>query len=246
MRRIAVALSKGGTGKTTTAVNLAAALAMMGRRVLLVDCDTQGQCARSLGVAPEIGLAEVLLGEAQATQAIAQARDGLDLLAGGERLAAVKRELARREIASERALSEALAPIGGYDYVILDTAPGWDTLTINALFAVTEILAPIALEVLAIGGLIDFQQRIAKARRYHDALTWRYLVPTFYDRRVAKSDEILGQLREHYGPIILDPIRYNVRLSEAPGFGQTIFEYAPRSAGAEDYQRLAERIMTDD
>ena len=135
---------------------------------------------------------------------------------------------------------------GPYDYVILDTAPGWDAMTVNALFYVQEVLSPISLEVLTLQGLIDFSQSLAGIQKYHQSLTLKYVLPTFMDRRVRKSEEILTQLRNHYGGYLCSPIRYNVRLSEAPGFGQTIYEYAPRSAGAQDYFKLTERVMHDD
>lgn len=242
-RTIAVALSKGGVGKTTTSVNLAAGLARAGRRVLLVDCDVQGQVAASLGVNPSAGLAEVL-GGAEPEQAIVEARDGLWLLAGGRALTGAKRDIARRNMAGERVLAEALEPATrGYDYVLFDAPPSLDVMTINLLFASDEVLAPCALEVLALRGLVDFQRTLGEVQRYKPELQLRYVLPTFYDRRVKKSDELLGQLRGYYGDQVCSPIRYNVRLSECAAFGQTIFEYSPRSAGAEDYERLAAEVM---
>ena len=245
MRKIGVCLTKGGSGKTTTAVNLAHGLARAGQRVLLIDTDTQGQCAQSLGVNPPLGLADLVLGEATTTDTLFEARPGLWLLAGGARLAGVKREIARRDMGSERVLSEALGALDDYDYVVVDTAPSWDTMTINALFLVAEVLAPVNLEVLALRALGDFERHIETVRRYHGTLVWRYVVPTFLDGRVAKSTELLAQLHQRYGILVCQPIRYNVRLSEAPGFGQTIVEYSPKAPGAEDYQQLVERIMQD-
>ncbi len=246
-RKIAVALSKGGVGKTTTAVNVAAGLAAAGRRVLLVDLDTQGQVARMLGVQPPATLAEVVNGEVEITTAVVTARERIDLLAGGRALAGLKRAIDRRDFGGERAVSEALAPVEGrYDYVIVDTAPGWDVLTVNALFLVTELLTPVALEVLALQGLTEFAASVQAVQRYHPQLELRYVVPTFHDRRVKKSGEVLGQLKTAYGSRLCPPIRYNVRLSEAPGYAQTIFEYAPHSTGAEDYRALTERILHDE
>ena len=110
MRKIGIAVSKGGTGKTTTAVNLAAGLALAGQKVLLVDTDVQGQCSKALGVRPEAGLAEVITEEADLDQALHQARERLWLLAGGRALAGVKRLISRKDFGGERTLSEALAP----------------------------------------------------------------------------------------------------------------------------------------
>ncbi len=245
MRKIAVALSKGGVGKTTTAVNLAAGLALAGRRVLLIDVDTQGQAAKLLGCAPAAGLAEVAGGEMPVEQAASAAREHLDLLAGGRGLATLKRVITRKDFGGEQTIAEALAPLDdAYDYAILDTAPGWDALSVNALFYASEVLTPVSLEIMTLQSLLDFNQSLAAIQRYHP-LTLRYIVPTFFDRRVRKSDEIRGQLAHHFGARLCEPIRYNVRLSEAPGYGQTIFEYAPHSPGADDYRSLAERVMSD-
>lgn len=246
MRKIAVALSKGGVGKTTTAVNLAAGLALRGHRVLLIDVDTQGQVSKALGIQAAVGLAELVTGDAAIDQATVPARDRLWLLAGGRGLAGLKRVITRKDFGGERTLAEALAQLDGlYDYVVLDTAPGWDALTINVLFYADEVLAPVSLEVMTLQGLLEFSRSIAAIQQYHPALRLRYILPTFFDRRVRKSDEILGQLAAHYQPQVCQPIRYSVRLSEAPGYGQTIFEYAPRSPGAEDYQMLTERVAQD-
>ena len=235
MRKLAVCLSKGGVGKTTTATSLAHGLARAGLKVLLVDTDTQGQASRALGIQPSVGLADIFTGSAQLQEAIIQARDNLWLLGGGRALAGAKREIDKRAYGGERALAEALAELEGqYQYVILDTAPGLDTLAINVLFYATEVLAPVSLEVLTLQGLADFHQSLEGVRKYHEDLELRYILPTFLDGRVRKSEEILLQLQTRYGELLCQPIRYSVRISEAPGFGQTSFEYAPRSTGAKD------------
>ncbi len=243
MRKIVISLTKGGVGKTTTAVNLAAGLALAGSKVLLVDTDTQGQVSFMLGLQPKAGLAELMAEELMPEEAIVAARERLWLLAGGRALAGVKRLIARKDFGGERTLAEALAPLdGGYDYVILDTSPGWDTMTINVLLYAQEVLTPVSLEVLAVKGLVEFRKSLAAIQKHNEGLSLRYVLPTFLDGRVRKSAEILGQLRVYFGQQLCPPIRYNVRLSEAAGFGQTIFEYAPNSAGAEDYRKLTERI----
>jgi len=243
VRKIAVILTKGGTGKSTTAVNLAAGLASNGHRVLLVDTDTQGQASVMLGVKPQVGLAQFIEEEMAPEDAIIQARDNLFLLAGDHTLAGLKRTISVKDFGGEKVLTEALAPLRRkFDYVIMDTAPGWDPLTVNVLFYAEEILVPVSMEVLSLQGLIEFEQRIKPIQKYHPRLSLRYVLPTLVDGRVRKSAEILGQLRSYYKSQLCDPIHYNVRVSEAPGFGQTIFEFAPRSVGAQDYQKLIERI----
>ncbi len=247
MRKIAIALSKGGVGKTTTAVNLATGLALAGKRVLLVDVDTQGQVTKALGLQTGLGLADLVTAETTSAEALLPAREGLSVLAGGRALAGLKRQITRRDFGGEQVLSEALAPFEDqFDYTILDTAPGWDALTVNVLFYAHQVVAPVSLEVLTLQGLIEFEQSLTAIQKYHPALNLAYILPTFFDRRVRKSAEILEQLHSHYGERVCAPVRYNVRLSEAPGYGQSIFEYAPHSPGAEDYQALVERIMRDD
>jgi chromosome partitioning protein len=247
MRKIAVALSKGGVGKTTTAVNLSAGLADLGARVLLVDMDTQGQASKALGVKTQSGLADLISNATSLEEAIFEARDRLWLLAGGRELVGLKREIARKDFGGERTVSDGLEQLdGNYDYVIVDTAPGWDTLTINALFYVTEVIAPVAVEAMALQGLREFGVSLGAIQRYRQQLALAYILPTFMDGRVKKSQQIYDKLVENYHDRVCEPIRYNVRLSEAPGLGKTIFEHAPRSVGAENYRALVARIVGDE
>ncbi len=246
MRKIAVSLSKGGVGKTTTAINLAHGLALAGERVLLVDCDTQGQSAKALGIQSDIGLADLLTEKLKPEETLVEARESLWVLAGGRALAGAKREVDRRTFGGEMALSEALEPFEGkFDYVILDTAPSLDILSINVLFYGHEVMTPVSPDVLTLHGVIEFQQSIMGVQKYHKGLVVKYIVPTFYDLRVKKSQEILEQLRIYFPEQLCEPIKYNVRLSEAPGFGQTIFEYDPKSTGAMGYRALTEKVRSD-
>lgn len=246
MRKITVCISKGGVGKTTTAINLAHGLALKGAKVLLVDSDTQGQSGKALGIRPEVGLAELLSDKIEPEEAMVQVRDNLWLLAGGRSLAGAKREIDRRTFGGEMALAEAMDSLEGkFDYVVLDTAPSLDILSINVLFYAEEVLTPVSPEVLTLQGMVEFQHSLEGVRKYHKGLELKYVLLTFYDLRVKKSREILKQLQFHYGDKLCAPIRYSVRLSEAPGYGQTIFEYAPNCPGAEGYRILTERVMTD-
>lgn len=245
-RIISVSLSKGGVGKTTTAINLAAALAISGRRVLLIDTDTQAQAGKALGVRPAVGLADFMLGHAAFGEARVEVRPNLHLLAGGHRLAAVKQVIAEADMRQEETLSAALRPyVDDYHYVILDTSPGWDNLQINVLFFAQEVLTPVNLEVLSVDGLIEFTRRVEEVRRYHD-VALRYVLPTALDQRVKQTREILPQLEATFAGQLCAPIRYNVRLSEAPAHGQHIFEYDPQCNGAKDYLRLTRRIVKDE
>jgi chromosome partitioning protein len=133
---------------------------------------------------------------------------------------------------------------GKFDFVVIDTAPGWDSLSINVLFYGQELLTPVSLEVLTLQGLLDFSNRISEVQEYHAGLKQKYVLPTFMDRRVKKSNEILEQLKNHFEPNqICHPIRYSVKISEAPGYGQSIYEYAPRSNGALDYKQLIRKVV---
>jgi len=242
MRRMAIALSKGGVGKTTTAVNLAHGLSRRGRRVLLVDMDTQGQASFALGVRPEKGLAEAMSGE-KAQEVVEEARENLFLLSGGRRLAEISMAISRRQLGVERALMETLNPIEKeFDFVLMDMAPGWDLLSVNALFFADEVLCPVSLEIAAVQGLVEFIARLEDVKKYKPDLTLRHVVPTFMDRRLKRTGEILGQLEDLFPEILRSPIRLDVRLSECFGHGETIFEYAPDSKGAEDYEALIEEV----
>lgn len=245
-RIIAVALAKGGVGKTTTAVNLAAALAHSDRRVLLVDTDTQNQAARSLGATPAKGLYDFVSGDAEAGDVLEQVRPNLFLMAGGASIARLKRQFAQAEFGVEKQLSEALTPLNEYfHYVIVDNSPGWDTLAVNVLFYAKEALCPVTLETLAVQGLFDYTERIERIGSV-SGIQLRYILPTMLDRRFAQTGEILGQLKEYYKERLCDPIRSNIRLSEAPAHGEHIFEYDAQSKGAADYAQLALRILKDE
>lgn len=242
-RIIGVTLSKGGVGKTTTAVNLAAGLALGGYDVLLVDTDTQGQSSYCLGVKPKVGLVELITEELPPEECVFKARDRLWILAGGKSLAGVKRLIDRKDFGGELTFRESLGPVDSkYDFVIVDTSPGWDALTVAVLFYVKEILTPISLEVMSLQGLTEFLKNLAGIKKYRDDLTLKYILPTFLDGRVKQTQRILDDLEKLYSEQLCPPIRSNVRISEAPAYGKTIYEYAPGSPGAQDYRELVRKV----
>lgn len=246
-RRVGVSLSKGGVGKTTTSVNLAAGLALAGHKVLLVDTDTQGQSAFMLGLKPKSGLTELVTQELTAEETIIPARKNLWILAGGKSLAGLKRLIDRKDFGGEQTLAQALQPVEkNYDYVVIDTSPGWDPLTVNVLFYVNELLTPVSLEIMSVQGFGEFLKSIASIQKYRREVELKYIVPTFRDKRVKRADDILNQLQKLYGDKVCAPVRYNIRLSEAPAYGQTIYEFAPGSNGAHDYRELVRKVANDD
>lgn len=246
-RKISVSLSKGGVGKTTTSVNLSAGLALAGYKVLLVDTDTQGQSAYNLGIKPGAGLTELLTEELTAEEATIEVRKNLWLLAGGRSLAGLKRIIDKKSFGAEWTLAEALGKVDHqYDFVIIDTSPGWDQLTINVLFYATEILVPVALEVMPLQGLSEFMKSLSSIHKYRQDIALKYVVPTFMDTRVKHPREIFKKLKQLYSEFICKPIRYNENFSQAPSYGKTIFEFAPGCNGALDYKELIRKVARDD
>jgi|SRR5215216_349947 len=243
MKKIAFSNAKGGVAKTTTCVNIGAGLSLAGYQTLLIDLDSQGQVTKSLGVSSSVGLAELVQGEAKLEDAQLKARENLFVIAGGREISGVKRLVSRRDMRSEMVLTEALEGLGGYDFVLLDTAPSWDVLNVNCLFYADKLLIPVSMEVLALQGIGDFLGGVKQVQRYREGLEILGIIPTFFDARVRKSAEILEQLERYFTGLVWPPVRYNVRLSEAPGYGQHIFEYDKRSNGAADYARLTERLV---
>jgi chromosome partitioning protein len=239
-------MTKGGVGKTTTAVNLAHGLAMRGLRVLLVDTDTQGQCAKALGVDPHLTLTEVLTEDVNILETVTRARNNLDLVASDYHLTKGALAISRRKQDGHLALATALKPAADwYDLVIIDAAPGFDPIAVNVLGCAHDIVAPVALSPAALAGVFDFVRHVGSVQKHNPQLNLRYILPTFLDQRLRQSGEMLTQLRGHFGTQICKPIRVNVSLAEAFGYQNSIFEYSPKSRGAADYTHLVDRVKAD-
>jgi chromosome partitioning protein len=245
MRKIAIVGFKGGIGKTTTCVNLGAALALRGHRVLLIDTDTQANLAIALGInSYQKSLADVLMRKAKAEECVLPARSNLDLLPSNIALFKAQQRMVL-EMAREEIFAELFVGLSNYEYLLLDCAPSVSLLTINAMAYVDEIFIPVSMEMLALAGAQQFLEYLKSvSRTLGKGATIRLIIPTFYDPRRRVSQRVLQALEQTFGERVTKPIRVDTQLSEAPGLGKTIFEFAPRSRGAIDYARLTELVAT--
>lgn len=239
--KLIIANRKGGQAKTTTAVHLAHALAIAGRRVLLVDTDPQGNVADMLGAPKDTGLAQVVLEAADLGEAIQTVRPGLELLAGNRALAQAARIITMRDYAKELVLTEVLAELD-YDHVIVDTAPSLSEWSINVLFYGEAILAPVSAEMLSVRAIAELEQEL-RAIAAAKEIGIRWVLPTMTDERKALTDQVRAGLEEAYGDRLCAPVPTWARMAELPAEGVTVFEDAPRSKVAGAYIDLARRII---
>jgi chromosome partitioning protein len=251
-RVLTVANQKGGVGKTTSAVNIAAALAMHGLRVLLIDLDPQGNASTALGIDHSVGTAsvyDVLLGGRPLAEVSRPTDFAPTLLCAPATLdlAGADIELTSqvaREYRLQRALDSYLAETTDLDYVFIDCPPSLGLLTLNALVAGREVLIPIQCEYYALEGLAQLLNTVELVTSHlNPKLEVSTVLLTMYDSRTRLADQVADEVRRHFGNVVLTPvIPRNVRVSEAPGFGQTVMTYDAGSRGAIGYLHAAREI----
>jgi chromosome partitioning protein len=244
---IAVTNQKGGVGKTTTAVSVAAQLAGSGHGVLLIDLDPQGNATSGLGIIKdELGITsyDVLCAEASLADAVHETQtNGLYILPANANLAGAEVELVgfeRREFQLQKAMNTAT-----YEYIIIDCPPSLGLLTVNALAAASDVLIPVQAEYYALEGLGQLLNTIQRVRQsLNPQLELLGVVVTMYDKRTSLSDQVLTEIKNYFGDkLFKTTIPRNVRLAEAPSFGQTIYEHDRWSKGARSYKQLTKEVL---
>ena len=246
---IAIANQKGGVGKTTTSVNLASALAVLEKKVLLIDADPQANATSGLGInvdEKKAGTYELLEHTAAVEDTIVKTSvPHLDLIPSHIDLVAIEIELVdknQREFMLKKALEKVIA---NYDYIIIDCAPSLGLITLNALTAANSVIIPIQCEYFALEGLGKLLNTIKSVQKIHNKnLDIEGLLLTMYDARLRLSNQVVEEVKKHFSTMVFKTIiQRNIRLSEAPSYGENIIQYDATSKGAKNYLSLAEEVL---
>jgi chromosome partitioning protein len=248
-RVLAIANQKGGVGKTTTAINLAAALAANDLKVLLIDSDPQGNATTGLGASKtqdRPSLYHLLLGDAQAESAVIPTDfEGLHLITADKNLIGANLELVDQPNRESRLRDRIHTIRGRFNFIVIDCPPALDLLTLNALLAADSVLVPIQCEFFALEGISELMDTVDRIRdAFHHSLEIEGILLTMFDDRTNLTRQVASDLKEFFGQQVFKTvIPRSIRLAEAPSFGKSILGYDPRSKGAESYIQLAKEIL---
>ncbi len=248
---ISFANQKGGVGKTTSAVNVAASLGVLGYKTLLVDLDPQGNATSGVGIAKkglQYTIKDVLSGEVAAKEAVLETEyDKLSLIPANITLAGAEFDLFQEEEAPQDIMKKAFAEIKDeYDYIVIDCPPSLGMLTVNSLTASDGVVIPMQCEFYALEGLSQLMITIGKIKNhYNNALNVTGILITMYTNRLLLTQQVKNELKKHYaGKLFETPITRGVKLSEAPGFGKPVYYHDKRSKGATEYMSVAHELAT--
>jgi len=245
---LAVCNEKGGVGKTSITANAGHGLARHGKKTLLVDCDPQNHLAWFLGVRDniDVGLGDKLLDEDDKIPLgnfiMPTGRPGLEVLPAGNSLPLAIREISKRTNTPEQILTEAMGDaVEQYDFILLDVKPTWDPFTVNCMMFVSGLICPLHMDWPSVDSLGKLTKHMAPSQKYNKELGIRLLVPNQYDGREKLPRQILEKLNERLGDQVCAPIRKSVKIRDASGAGQTIFEWDEEVA--QDFERVTEKIL---
>lgn len=243
MRKICIINQKGGVGKTTTTVNLAAGLAAKNKKVLILDLDPQGNVNTNLCLPYEKSMYNLLVDDADPRECITHVNEFLHIIPSTNALSEAEMILTGRA-SREMVLRRAMQHVTEYDYIIVDCPPSISLLNQNALLFAKEAFIPVATEYLALDALRKMQATITDINELFDHnLRISLVIPTMYDKRIKSSIQTLAEIRKGYNGQVALPIRVNSKLKESPSAGQTIYDHAKSSNGAKDYMKLTEAVI---